>query len=230
MKRLFPLLLVLVLLCGCTPKSRYDPNRHHYVSEERKESPAVWYGSDEDAFPPPDDFMMSNAVASDAILIGTVKTDGVIIDDPLSEKTPELTQRYTSYTVEVNEIWFGDTQQDELDVWIVGDETFGRLPKPQKGDVLILFLRKDLHQDVYYQSLNYDCNTFAINPPDDTLFSFCSHEEMTSFDGKSVNTLKKAIEKKLKEFGKVEEDYVYWCGAVGKEYRSQALTDWLNGD
>lgn len=51
MKRLFPLLLVLVLLCGCTPKSRYDPNRHHYVSEERKESPAVWYGSDEDAFP-----------------------------------------------------------------------------------------------------------------------------------------------------------------------------------
>ena len=174
--------------------------------------------------------MMSNAVASDAILIGTVKTDGIIIDDPLSEKTPELTQRYTSYTVEVNEIWFGDTQQDELDVWIVGDETFGRLPKPQKGDVLILFLRKDLHQDVYYQSLNYDCNTFAINPPDDTLFSFCSHEEMTSFDGKSVNTLKKAIEKKLKEFGKVEEDYVYWCGAVGKEYRSQALTDWLNGD
>ena len=95
---------------------------------------------------------------------------------------------------------------------------------------MILFLRKDLHQDVYYQSLNYDCNTFAINPPDDTLFSFCSHEEMTSFDGKSVNTRKKAIEKKLKEFGKVEEDYVYWCGAMGKEYRSQALTDWLNGD
>ena len=92
---------------------------------------------------------------------------------------------------------------------------------------LVLFLFQEKQDGRYYPS---QAAFYAINPLDDTLFSFSADETLTSFDGKSVNTLKKAIEKKLKEFGKVEEDYVYWCGAVGKEYRSQALTDWLNGD
>ena len=77
------LFIGVIFLTSCGHQSSYDASRHHYVSEERKESPAVWYGSDEDAFPPPDDFMMSNAVASDAIRIEPVKTDRVIIHDPL---------------------------------------------------------------------------------------------------------------------------------------------------
>ena len=97
----------------------------------------------------------------------------------------------------------------------------------REGDALVLFLFQEKQDGRYYPS---QVAFYAINPPDDTLFSFSADETLTSFDGKSVNTLKKAIEKKLKEFGKVEEDYVYWCGAVGKEYRSQALMDWLNGD
>lgn len=227
MKRLFPLLLVLVLLCGCTPKSRYDPNRHHYVSEERKESPAVWYGSDEDAFPPPDDFLMASAVASDVILVGTVVGEGETVTVPMTESAPELTVTYTYYPIHVEETWYGETETDEIILGLYGDENGGFLPKVREGDALVLFLFQEKQDGRYYPS---QAAFYAINPPDDTLFSFCSHEEMTSFDGKSVNTLKKAIEKKLKEFGKVEEGYVYWCGAVGKEYRSQALTDWLNGD
>lgn len=227
MKRLFPLLLVLVFLCGCTPKSRYDPNRHHYVSEERKESPAVWYGSDEDAFPPPDDFLMASAVASDVILVGTVVGEGETVTVPMTESAPELTVTYTYYPIHVEETWYGETETDEIILGLYGDENGGFLPKLREGDALVLFLFQEKQDGRYYPS---QAAFYAINPPDDTLFSFCSHEEMTSFDGKSVNTLKKAIEKKLKEFGKVEEGYVYWCGAVGKEYRSQALTDWLNGD
>lgn len=227
MKRLFPLLLVLVLLCGCTPKSRYDPNRHHYVSEERKESPAVWYGSDEDSFPPPDDFLMASAVASDVILVGTVVGEGETVTVPMTESAPELTVTYTYYPIHVEETWYGETETDEIILGLYGDENGGFLPKVREGDALVLFLFQEKQDGRYYPS---QAAFYAINPPDDTLFSFCSHEEMTSFDGKSVNTLKKAIEKKLKEFGKVEEGYVYWCGAVGKEYRSQALTDWLNGD
>lgn len=227
MKRLFPLLLVLVLLCGCTPKSRYDPNRHHYVSEERKESPAVWYGSDEDAFPPPDDFMMASAVASDVILVGTVVGEGETVTVPMTESAPELTVTYTYYPIHVEETWYGETETDEIILGLYGDENGGFLPKVREGDALVLFLFQEKQDGRYYPS---QAAFYAINPPDDTLFSFSADETLTSFDGKSVNTLKKAIEKKLKEFGKVEEDYVYWCGAVGKEYRSQALTDWLNGD
>ena len=225
MKRLFPLLLVLVLLCGCTPKSRYDPNRHHYVSEERKESPAVWYGSDEDAFPPPDDFLMASAVASDVILVGTVVGEGETVTVPMTESAPELTVTYTYYPIHVEETWYGET--DEIILGLYGDENGGFLPKVREGDALVLFLFQEKQDGRYYPS---QAAFYAINPPDDTLFSFSADETLTSFDGKSVNTLKKAIEKKLKEFGKVEEGYVYWCGAVGKEYRSQALTDWLNGD
>ncbi len=227
MKRLFPLLLVLVLLCGCTPKSRYDPNRHHYVSEERKESPAVWYGSDEDAFPPPDDFLMASAVASDVILVGTVVGEGETVTVPMTESAPELTVTYTYYPIHVEETWYGETETDEIILGLYGDENGGFLPKVREGDALVLFLFQEKQDGRYYPS---QAAFYAINPPDDTLFSFSADETLTSFDGKSVNTLKKAIEKKLKEFGKVEEDYVYWCGAVGKEYRSQALTDWLNGD
>lgn len=227
MKRLFPLLLVLVFLCGCTPKSRYDPNRHHYVSEERKESPAVWYGSDEDAFPPPDDFMMASAVASDVILVGTVVGEGETVTVPMTESAPELTVTYTYYPIHVEETWYGETETDEIILGLYGDENGGFLPKVREGDALVLFLFQEKQDGRYYPS---QAAFYAINPPDDTLFSFSADETLTSFDGKSVNTLKKAIEKKLKEFGKVEEGYVYWCGAVGKEYRSQALTDWLNGD
>lgn len=227
MKRLFPLLLVLVLLCGCTPKSRYDPNRHHYVSEERKESPAVWYGSDEDAFPLPDDFLMASAVASDVILVGTVVGEGETVTVPMTESAPELTVTYTYYPIHVEETWYGETETDEIILGLYGDENGGFLPKVREGDALVLFLFQEKQDGRYYPS---QAAFYAINPPDDTLFSFSADETLTSFDGKSVNTLKKAIEKKLKEFGKVEEDYVYWCGAVGKEYRSQALTDWLNGD
>ena len=227
MKRLFPLLLVLVLLCGCTPKSRYDPNRHHYVSKERKESPAVWYGSDEDAFPPPDDFLMASAVASDVILVGTVVGEGETVTVPMTESAPELTVTYTYYPIHVEETWYGETETDEIILGLYGDENGGFLPKVREGDALVLFLFQEKQDGRYYPS---QAAFYAINPPDDTLFSFSADETLTSFDGKSVNTLKKAIEKKLKEFGKVEEDYVYWCGAVGKEYRSQALTDWLNGD
>lgn len=227
MKRLLPLLLVLVLLCGCTPKSRYDPNRHHYVSEERKESPAVWYGSDEDAFPPPDDFMMASAVASDVILVGTVVGEGETVTVPMTESAPELTVTYTYYPIHVEETWYGETETDEIILGLYGDENGGFLPKVREGDALVLFLFQEKQDGRYYPS---QAAFYAINPPDDTLFSFSADETLTSFDGKSVNTLKKAIEKKLKEFGKVEEGYVYWCGAVGKEYRSQALTDWLNGD
>ena len=227
MKRLFPLLLVLVLLCGCTPKSRYDPNRHHYVSEERKESPAVWYGSDEDAFPPPDDFLMASAVASDVILVGTVVGEGETVTVPMTESAPELTVTYTYYPIHVEETWYGETETDEIILGLYGDENGGFLPKVREGDALVLFLFQEKQDGRYYPS---QAAFYAINPPDDTLFSFSADETLTSFDGKSVNTLKKSIEKKLKEFGKVEEGYVYWCGAVGKEYRSQALTDWLNGD
>ncbi len=227
MKRLFPLLLVLVLLCGCTPKSRYDPNRHHYVSEERKESPAVWYGSDEDAFPPPDDFLMASAVASDVILVGTVVGEGETVTVPMTESAPELTVTYTYYPIHVEETWYGETETDEIILGLYGDENGGFLPKVREGDALVLFLFQEKQDGRYYPS---QAAFYAINPPDDTLFSFSADETLTSFDGKNVNTLKKAIEKKLKEFGKVEEGYVYWCGAVGKEYRSQALTDWLNGD
>lgn len=227
MKRLFPLLLVLVLLCGCTPKSRYDPNRHHYVSEERKESPAVWYGSDEDAFPPPDDFLMASVVASDVILVGTVVGEGETVTVPMTESAPELTVTYTYYPIHVEETWYGETETDEIILGLYGDENGGFLPKVREGDALVLFLFQEKQDGRYYPS---QAAFYAINPPDDTLFSFSADETLTSFDGKSVNTLKKAIEKKLKEFGKVEEGYVYWCGAVGKEYRSQALTDWLNGD
>lgn len=227
MKRLFPLLLVLVLLCGCTPKSRYDPNRHHYVSEERKESPAVWYGSDEDAFPLPDDFLMASAVASDVILVGTVVGEGETVTVPMTESAPELTVTYTYYPIHVEETWYGETETDEIILGLYGDENGGFLPKVREGDALVLFLFQEKQDGRYYPS---QAAFYAINPPDDTLFSFSADETLTSFDGKSVNTLKKAIEKKLKEFGKVEEGYVYWCGAVGKEYRSQALTDWLNGD
>lgn len=227
MKRLFPLLLVLVLLCGCTPKSRYDPNRHHYVSEERKESPAVWYGSDEDSFPLPDDFLMASAVASDVILVGTVVGEGETVTVPMTESAPELTVTYTYYPIHVEETWYGETETDEIILGLYGDENGGFLPKVREGDALVLFLFQEKQDGRYYPS---QAAFYAINPPDDTLFSFSADETLTSFDGKNVNTLKKAIEKKLKEFGKVEEDYVYWCGAVGKEYRSQALTDWLNGD
>lgn len=227
MKRLFPLLLVLVFLCGCTPKSRYDPNRHHYVSEERKESPAVWYGSDEDAFPPPDDFLMASAVASDVILVGTVVGEGETVTVPMTESAPELTVTYTYYPIHVEETWYGETETDEIILGLYGDENGGFLPKVREGDALVLFLFQEKQDGRYYPS---QAAFYAINPPDDTLFSFSADETLTSFDEKSVNTLKKAIEKKLKEFGKVEEGYVYWCGAVGKEYRSQALTDWLNGD
>lgn len=227
MKRLFPLLLVLVLLCGCTPKSRYDPNCHHYVSEERKESPAVWYGSDEDSFPLPDDFLMASAVASDVILVGTVVGEGETVTVPMTESAPELTVTYTYYPIHVEETWYGETETDEIILGLYGDENGGFLPKVREGDALVLFLFQEKQDGRYYPS---QAAFYAINPPDDTLFSFSADETLTSFDGKSVNTLKKAIEKKLKEFGKVEEGYVYWCGAVGKEYRSQALTDWLNGD
>lgn len=227
MKRLFPLLLVLVFLCGCTPKSRYDPNRHHYVSEERKESPAVWYGSDEDAFPLPDDFLMASAVASDVILVGTVVGEGETVTVPMTESAPELTVTYTYYPIHVEETWYGETETDEIILGLYGDENGGFLPKVREGDALVLFLFQEKQDGRYYPS---QAAFYAINPPDDTLFSFSADETLTSFDGKSVNTLKKAIEKKLKEFGKVEEGYVYWCGAVGKEYRSQALTDWLNED
>lgn len=170
---------------------------------------------------------MASAVASDVILVGTVVGEGETVTVPMTESAPELTVTYTYYPIHVEETWYGETETDEIILGLYGDENGGFLPKVREGDALVLFLFQEKQDGRYYPS---QAAFYAINPPDDTLFSFSADETLTSFDGKSVNTLKKAIEKKLKEFGKVEEDYVYWCGAVGKEYRSQALTDWLNGD
>lgn len=218
--------LFMLVVSSCGSHTVYSPSRHIYTVDERGVVKTTEKES-ADSFPPPDDFLMASAVASDVILVGTVVGEGETVTVPMTESAPELTVTYTYYPIHVEETWYGETETDEIILGLYGDENGGFLPKVREGDALVLFLFQEKQDGRYYPS---QAAFYAINPPDDTLFSFSADETLTSFDGKSVNTLKKAIEKKLKEFGKVEEDYVYWCGAVGKEYRSQALTDWLNGD
>lgn len=232
--KLFFILTFIVILCtiivisGCSTQNPYNPSRHQYQVADRVVLSKADSIEDASYLSLPEDALLLSSVASDAIIIGSVQDSGTVITRPLSESTAGLFYTTTTYQVQVLDVWYGDMDQNEMELLIRGDlET--AVTKPLKDDVLVLFLRKYEDDSPYQLATGDELSMYAINPPDNILYSFSDAPDTTVFDNQSENSLKKAIKSKLKEFKKLTH-YTSRIGRMGEQYLSPELSALFYGD
>ena len=255
---LFLFAVVVVLLSVLLdPTRQYDPNRHQYDPENKIVlSNFVEKPDYSDAYMPnpevPDAYFLRWITAScDVILTGKVLTDGqegiMYIGSP--DNSPPFP--YTDFTVHVRDVWFGETYENEKTITLRIEGNLNSIvTKPQKGDELVLFLALDVYLESHNVTLEEGSPThwyalttsgneesiLAINPPNDTLYSFSDHPVMSSFDGEGPETLKSAIEDATQSLLTIDlqegetlmyDEYLFDIGEIGAEYLGDNYTPYV---
>lgn len=208
---IFVLLLIFIPLN--TFRHRYDYESREVLSIQN----SVAHFSFEE---PTNDVFGYIVMNSDLIIEGTITSSGNtgLRTMPGTEESKypyQLTT--TTYTLRVDDVWFGEYDRQTLTLEILGDATSG-VTKPHKNDKGIFILSK-YGAEGNYTLTAAESSIFVKNPPNNGLFAFSTVEAMSEFDHKKSSDLKAAIEEKLKlvELGKVD-GMVY--GAIGREYKS----------
>ena len=244
---------VVLISCGS-----YDSNRHQYDPENKIVlSNFVEKPDYSDAYMPnpeiPDAYFPRWITAScDVILTGKVLTDG---QEGIMRVgyDRQFAMTYTDFTVRVRDVWFGETYENEKTITLrVEGGLDSSVTKPQKGDELVLFLALDVYLDSYsdyilleegspthwyaHSPSGSEQGILAINPPDDTLYSFSDHPVMSSFDGKDPETLKSAIEDATQSLLTIDlqegetlmyDEYLFDIGEIGAEYLGDNYTPYV---
>lgn len=140
-------------------------------------------------------YAMAPGLETNVICADLVAVVRVASAEPLMKKKERIGD-YFSFDIE--EVWFGETDLDQIRVYIFATEI-----SPYINDELVVFLREENPEKYDYWILATDEDSmFAINPPDDTLYSFSDNPLLTSFDGLPPEKLKEAIAEVSEEIGK----------------------------
>jgi len=184
MKKLIMIVFGVVLAAAYFTINCFD-HRHRYSEEEKKPLPD--YSSGDSAHHVTNRF--SYAVdKADLIVEGEIITEG----DVALDGSPGWV---TTYILKVDKVWFGTYEEDTLTLKISGDKKSGP-PKPCLYDQGVFLLMLHHEDDCYMLSASED-SLFIKNPPNNRIFSLSSDPNVRIFDGKSVSTLKKAINSEL---------------------------------
>lgn len=209
----------LILLTSCANQ----PERYQYSENDLFKSS---YASSPEAFgsmqSPPDDHLEYAVVSSDIIVYGTVTDDGFVETKvaPGTEILPEKLQlktTTTSYTLQIEEVWAGEFEDNELTLEIYGDKEHG-ITKPHKNDHIIAFISTYGNEGNYAPSVGGGC-LYVENPPNNQLFAFSSREDYAQYNGKRLSSLKDAIDKRLEKVAAEGTDRLV-LGDIGKEYQA----------
>ncbi|MGI5856103.1 MAG: hypothetical protein ACOX64_06545 [Candidatus Merdivicinus sp.] len=221
------ILYILIVVSGCGTQNTYSESRHQYQISDRKVLSKTNSNDDALYIPRPEDALLYSAVAADAIIIGSVKDSGTTTTKSIVDEFPDLTYTITTYQIQVLDIWYGEVNQNEIELIIRGDlETV--VTKPLKDDVLVLFLSK-YEDSPYLLATGDELSMYAINPPENSLYSFSDDFDTVVFDNQDENSLKTAIKSKLSEFKNVT-DYSSQIGDVGMKYLSPELESLFQGN
>ncbi len=226
MKKFFKCMLLCCIVCALTACTINNETRYQYTPETRialsltTSSPNVV----DACYPaPPQDLMGYVISKADLIVEGKIIDGGTIKTAPmpgmeLMPKERQLQETTTTYTVLIENIWFGEYKYDTLSLELLGDETWG-VSKPHKHDQGIFILKKCLENENYL-SVGAEDGIFIKNPPDNKLYAFSPLEDFSTFDGKESEVLYQAVENKLEEFI-LNGNESRLTGEVGQLYRSQ---------
>ena len=210
----------------------YDPNRYEYSTRKKEalSTPDPYFDTKVDFSAIPKEYLLRSIVAaSDSILEGVVESDGEtgILELPGSEDKASIP--YTEFAVKVRRTWDGKFAVGTITLRMFGDLDQG-VAKPKKGDELVLFLAYHdasslMFEDDWFSLVTgTEQSMFAINPPDNTLYSFSDDEAMSSFDGERLAALYEAVEEasySLKEVASQdqstwdEDEYLCQIGWIG---------------
>jgi len=186
MRRILALLMIIamhfsfLLLCSANFRYHYDPEKRVVLSE---------YTMTQGNRPPAG--LDLNVRSADVVAVVRVMN------------SRERSSKSTTFTLKVLDEWYGEAVGEEVTVRIRGGLNSG-VTKPRKNDKLIVFLveRDPEEYDFDYILADDENAMFAINPPDDTLYSFSDNPLLTSFDGLPPEKLKEAIAEVSEEIGK----------------------------
>lgn len=137
------------------------------------------------------------SISADPTMEGTIQRADAVIQARVMSKsrTNEQFQR-SSFTVWVEEVWFGDCPRKLLQINLNAVPVPGSEITP--GDKVILFVSHSPAKDVWH-AVSYS-NAYILNPPTGLLHCFSDrYEPFTAYDGKSPGKLKRGIRKILRE-------------------------------
>ena len=157
-----------------------------------------------------DELLEFNTIVADLIICGTVLTDAtdVTLELPTAQGNgPTVSNE--NFQIQVNEVWFGECEDEVIELGLLQG-----VKEPQKGDVLILFLIKKASGG--YTTTDYENSIFAINPPNDRLFSFSTREGMSRYDGVTPESFKETLQSIFDKFEK-EAFNVNFIGRIANE-------------
>mgnify|MGYP005775289803 CR=1 FL=1 len=100
------------------------------------------------------------------------------------------------YTIDLDEVWYGEPEGDEFILQIGGDRE-SMITKPNMGDEVIVFAFQREGMP-YPQLVDMEHSLFTDN---NRLYSFSNTEELSSYDGKKASELKRDVERIMKELG-----------------------------
>lgn len=178
--------------------------RHHYTEEDKADYDTL-YGIGEMAMYTPAT-LENSLLFADIVMEATVLTDGMEKEwvrystafPGTNIKVPrtKYTTHATSFTLEVDEVWYGDYGKPTIDVILHGKVPYNGI-KPLKGDRILIMIyqcESELLGKYYQTTPGDERGVFIINPPDNTLFSLSREKEFTVYDGTSLEEMRQTIE------------------------------------
>jgi len=225
MKKIVTVLLCLIVFCvsSCSNVERHVYNSEDRVILSRKETSSSSSSAVYSA--PPEEPFEYTVCHSDLIIEGEIVEVGEAFNEQIKPGIP-LTLTLTPYTIKVDDVWYGEYKQKSVLVVIRGDANTG-VTKPHLYDKGVFLLRE--YGDNRYTLCMAEAGIFIKNPPDDTLYSFTSHDSFVCFDNKPVSSLKKEFKTTLDNIAKTGgQNSRLSPGKVGKSYVEAYKRDVLN--
>ena len=198
------LLLCLFLLAGCAGSEELE--RHVYTEEEVEAF--IRYDGANACIPAGlEDIMDHRMALATLVMEGTVLDDGTEVEFLPDGKYLKTPADMTLFQVRVEEIWFGKADGKTITVGYAGkhDE---RVSKPQKGDRVILFLKKSLVGDYYGMTGRME-QTYILNPPDDRLIALYTSRGRDKWPTFSKEDVRQEMEECLQRFVDGTTEYRY---------------------
>lgn len=153
----------------------------------------------------------------------------LVIGGTIISATPAMQQNYqkqigngkcTSYTVQIDDIWFGECDTEEIDLLIDNDYRYMRFHEKDKA---VFLLRESSAGENVYELSQYENSIFIKNPPFNLLFPLSPAEACIVYDGETAGKLKADMKKALRRLARKGIDIDYASGVISAPYKEKYL-------